>query len=88
MFATNSASHGITPSSLQDQARARIASGDLPCERTLHVYGGRGTGEACSLCRKVIGSDAIEYEAPVKDDRLHFHIRCHDIWQQECARSA
>ena len=86
MLATDSPYHVSTVAALQDQARARIARGDLPCERPPHIYGGRGTGEVCSLCGEVIGSDAIEYEAPIKGDSFHFHILCHAVWQRECVR--
>ena len=71
-------------------ARARIASGQLPCEAVAQMWGGHGTGEPCALCDKPIQGDEIEFEVEERVEgsvqTLRFHMVCQSVWQLECAR--
>lgn len=71
---------------LRQEARGRIARGDLPCTAPKKVYAGKGNDELCSLCARLIHAELIEYEVVVAERTLHFHLLCHGIWQIECAR--
>jgi hypothetical protein len=75
-------------------ARARIASGELPCPTPpLRMWCGNGSGQQiCVICDKVIEPSDVEYEMEEtingKIRQLWFHIVCQSIWQLECARAA
>ncbi len=74
-------------------ARARIASGELPCPTPqLRMWGGYGSGKVCVVCDKTIEPVDVEYEVEetVKGTLklMWFHLVCQSIWQLECARAA
>ena len=76
---------------LQQMARQRIASGELPCHPEARTWGSRGAGAPCSLCTRTIRADEVEYEVAFPDSRsqgdprtVRFHLRCHAVWQAEC----
>jgi len=78
---------------LQELAKQRIASGELPCPPAARTWGSHGSGAPCSLCAGMIRADQIEYEVAVVDPRglveprtLRFHLPCHLAWQTECRR--
>ena len=85
-------SHGMPLTNIEDElrviARECIASGRLPCDPALQMWGGYGTDQLCSLCGAPIQRDEIEYEVQVKGGRreLRFHMLCQSVWQLECAR--
>lgn len=76
---------------LKELARQRIATGELPCSPTAPTWGSRGSGAPCSLCKRPIGTEEIEYEVAAVDPRgiaeatpVRFHLTCHAAWQAEC----
>jgi len=73
---------------LRPMARERLAGGQLPGEEPTRFWGGFGTGQPCSLCRKPIQPDEIEYEVRIEAvvQALQFHRVCLYAWQLECAR--
>jgi hypothetical protein len=75
---------------LRPVARERIATGQLPSEAPSRIWGGPGSGNACALCGKTIGSNEIEYEveAHVRGvGRLfRFHMMCQSVWELEADR--
>jgi hypothetical protein len=72
-------------------ARERIAREELPCTAPARMWGGHGTGEHCSLCRKPIQPSEMELEVeqPISGSvqTFHFHIICQSAWQLECVRA-
>jgi hypothetical protein len=70
-------------------ARECIASGQLPCDPPLQMWGGYGTDQLCSLCGAPIQRDEIEYEVQAKagSREFRFHMLCQSVWQLECARA-
>ena len=64
-------------------ARKLIANGTLPSAVPGGLaWAGCGTGETCSLCELTIKPEQIGYELTGNGGvTLHFHMRCHAIWQ-------
>jgi hypothetical protein len=74
---------------LIERAQAAIAAHRLPLAATSRIWGGRGSGQCCSLCGEPIGSDDVEIEldtAVEGNAGVRFHARCHSLWQQVCRR--
>jgi hypothetical protein len=69
---------------LQRRARERIEQGLLPREKPTRLWGGHGSGLACSLCDHPISNTEpemeLEYEPPVQMPTVRFHLRCQSIW--------
>jgi hypothetical protein len=64
------------------RAREYIAIGRLPSGVPKSLNAGRGTGEPCSLCGRVIEPEQVEYEVTEWGGMMfRFHLRCHAIWQ-------
>jgi hypothetical protein len=74
---------------LQRRAHERILSGRLPGGNDCRTWGGRGRNLPCALCDISIVNDEVEYEVETSDAsgvrQYHFHILCHDVWQQACS---
>jgi hypothetical protein len=70
---------------LRARARKRIEQGLLPREKPLRMWGGRGTGAACTLCDHPIETTEpemeLEYEPPTALPCVRFHLRCQSIWE-------
>jgi hypothetical protein len=51
----------------------------------VRMWGGKGCGEPCDLCRVIVTASDVEYEVEAQLDgatvMLHFHPRCHDAWR-------
>ncbi len=62
------------------RAREWVASGRLPSTVPGTLLAGSGTGTSCSLCDAPIQPGQVEYELS-DGATLHFHLRCHAIWQ-------
>jgi hypothetical protein len=71
-------------SSLRRTVRTLLASGALsPIRGSVH-WAGYGSGHACCVCAKPIGSSDVEYE--VHDGRPKMpgcHFRCFVVWHEE-----
>jgi hypothetical protein len=79
-------------SQLRVIARARIASGELPClDPPFRMWGGYGSGKVCAVCDKTIEATDVEFEVEetIEGERkvMLFHTVCQSIWQLECARA-
>jgi len=76
---------------LRERARAAIARGAIPRERPERFWGGRGTGEACTICETIIAQGEVEIEVELsfrggqdtRPDIRHFHVRCFAAWELE-----
>jgi hypothetical protein len=70
---------------LRRRARQEIEKGRLPESPAASIWGGRGSGQPCTLCGDPIRADQVEYEiADSRDgDTLRFHLPCHTAWQFE-----
>jgi hypothetical protein len=70
-------------------ARKLIANGSLPRTVPKLFWAGSGTGGTCSLCELTIEPEQVEYEmAEGGGGTLHFHMRCHAIWQLAASDSS
>ena len=80
---------------LEQVAKERIRTGQLPCHPAARMWGSRGTGVPCSLCDRAIAPEEVEYEVAADADGdsghaehiLRFHLACHAIWQAQCVRA-
>jgi hypothetical protein len=78
----------LGPESLRARARERIEQQVLPRTRPARTWGGRGTGQHCSLCDEpILDSEPemeLEYEsaAPVQQV-VRFHLQCQSAWEAE-----
>lgn len=68
-----------------NQRMGRLTVAELRRARPLKLFGGRGSGATCDLCRVVINANDPEYEVDAELDgakiALHFHVRCYDTWR-------
>lgn len=71
---------------LRERARSLIASGTLPVIISTQLSAGYGADERCAVCALAIGTEMVAYELadPRNGQPLHFHTRCHQVWQLEC----
>ena len=71
---------------LLDRARRAIAARELPTGVSSRVWGGRGSGQLCSLCGQAIGSNDVEIELDGIEAAagVRFHSKCHHLWQEAC----
>jgi len=72
---------------LRLRVRQLIQNNRLPVVTPKRILAGYGTGEVCAVCGQPITNTQVEYdiEDASHDGRLIFHMRCHAIWQLECA---
>jgi hypothetical protein len=69
---------------LRMMIRQKLARGSLPREKCLVTWFGRGTGQRCVACERVIGRDEIECECErTASDILRFHQSCFAAWDDE-----
>jgi len=75
---------------LREDAREALRLGKLPCEQPERIWGGRGIGAVCTVCRRPVTGDqlevAIEFvrNGPVPGlDQYHLHLRCFAAWEFE-----
>jgi hypothetical protein len=73
---------------LVELARDRLSKGRLPIGSPQRIWGGPGNGAVCALCEQVVTRLDIEFEvefalAASSSRILHFHRRCHAIWDAE-----
>jgi hypothetical protein len=63
---------------------ARLNVAALRRAVALRMWGGKGGGAPCDICRVLLGPTDVEYEVEAELDgatvMLHFHPRCHDVW--------
>ena len=72
---------------LRARARERIAQQTLPRTKPARTWGGRGTGQHCSLCDEPILDTEpemeLEYEAATPAQVVRFHLQCQSAWEAE-----
>ena len=78
---------GLLDVELRLRARQEIEKGRLPGSTALSLWGGRGSGQACTVCGDPIEADQVEYEIAdaCGGEVFRFHLPCHAAWQFECA---
>jgi hypothetical protein len=75
---------------LRQKAREAIQAGRIPADRPEGVWGGPGSGAACTLCdqpvrRDGLGFDLVFAQRAGKAPAVHHvHIRCFAAWEFEC----
>ena len=63
-------------------AQEYVANGRLPRTVPRFIWAGSGVEATCSLCKLAIESSQVGYEFTGSDGSMvHFHMRCHAIWQ-------
>jgi len=83
---------------LRDAARERIEQSRLPREKPARMWGGRGTGQVCSLCDQPILDTEPEMELEYEGVRsgagggvdngtsaqsvFRFHLQCQSVWDE------
>ncbi len=71
---------------LRDAARQRIEQARLPRNKPSRMWGGRGSGHACSLCDKPILDTEpemeLEYEGEPSQAIVRFHLQCQSVWDE------
>jgi hypothetical protein len=71
---------------LRDTARERIEQSRLPRTKPARMWGGRGSGQVCSLCDKpILESEAemeLEYDGTNAPSVIRFHIQCQSVWDE------
>jgi hypothetical protein len=71
---------------LRDTARERIEQSRLPRTKPARMWGGRGTGQVCSLCdRPILDSEPemeLEYESAEALSVVRFHLQCQSVWDE------
>lgn len=74
---------------LRALARKRIERHELPRQEPSHIWGGRGSGQPCSLCHSPILPSECEYELEQCEAGIvrvyRLHVACETVWQLECA---
>lgn len=71
---------------LLERARHAIAAHELPPGVSSRVWGGRGSGQPCSLCGQPIGFNDVEIELDgvAAATGVRFHSKCHLLWLEAC----
>jgi len=71
---------------LLERARRAIADRELPPGASSRVWGGRGSGQPCSLCGQPIGFNDVEIELEGVEAAasVRFHSKCHLLWLEAC----
>ena len=71
---------------LRDTARQRIEQAQLPRSKPSRIWGGRGSGQTCSLCDKPILDTEpemeLEYDSEPSQAVVRFHLQCQTVWDE------
>jgi hypothetical protein len=64
--------------------RENIASGRLPQDRLLHMWGGSGAGETCDGCGEIVTrAQKVMDVLDVTGCEVRFHVACFLVWEVE-----
>ena len=74
----------MTEEEIRHRIRLMLTPGALDCDDAARVWAGNGSGNRCAACLAPIPPGGVEYEAELNGRPLHFHMRCHQIWLQDC----
>ena len=73
--------------SILEKAREALRAGKVPLRRPDRVWGGPGTGGACSICNQPLKPDAVEFELEfiwaTELTTHHVHADCFTAWERE-----
>lgn len=76
-----------TASPLRVVIRAKLADGRLPINSIPRVWGGRGNGEMCDACGKIVTKDEVIMEGIGVVEGSHssvqLHVACFHFWDEE-----
>ena len=71
---------------LKAAASERIEQSRLPRTKPARIWGGRGSGECCSLCDKPILDTEpemeLEYDGAFAQAVIRFHLQCQSAWDE------
>ena len=71
---------------LRDTARERIEQARLPRNKPSRMWGGRGSGQTCSLCDKpILDSEPemeLEFDGEASAPVVRFHLQCQTVWDE------
>jgi len=69
---------------LRETARERIEQSRLPRSKPARMWGGRGTGQVCSLCDQPILDTEPEMELEYEGAQpvVRFHLQCQSVWDE------
>ncbi len=77
-------------STLRQQACEALQTGKLPHRRPERMWGGPGTGAACTICGKPLQPEEMGFELEFAFDGEHtgvvnhqVHVRCFAAWEFE-----
>jgi hypothetical protein len=74
----------IEESQIRARIRTMLATNQIACDEPERLWAGNGSGVTCAACLELIPPTEIEYEAQFAGRTLHFHLRCHRLWLEEC----
>jgi hypothetical protein len=80
----NTTEASVTEGEIRERIRRMLRTGDIECDDTGRVWAGEGSGKRCAACLEAIVPTSVEYEADLNGRTLYFHMRCHQIWLEEC----
>ena len=77
-----------TETIIEDVVRTRIHDGQLPVAGQHRLFGGRGDGEVCACCDRIIHRSQMMFEVNCNLGTnvrisLHMHVPCFDVWTRE-----
>jgi hypothetical protein len=73
---------------LDDTVREAIDSRRMPLYSPAQLWGGPGSGAACSICEAPIEAHSLEYELVFRGDKPettithHVHVACYTAWER------
>jgi hypothetical protein len=71
---------------LRDAARERIEQQRLPRNKPARMWGGRGSGQICSLCdQPILDTEPemeLEYDGTEAHSVVRFHLQCQSVWDE------
>jgi len=67
---------------LREAILGQIRAGRLPSASTKHtLFGGKGDGDPCACCGRLITSAQIQFEVDFTGVAVvEMHLNCHDEW--------
>ena len=72
---------------VRDNARDALRAATLPTRPADRMWGGRGEGDECSICRSPVTSDQLEFELEyLSADGIakhHVHVHCFTAWERD-----
>jgi hypothetical protein len=74
---------------LREKARAALRTGRIPARVPANLWGGRGSGEACTICGLLVAFEQTELELDFGGSgaTFHLHAACFAAWESERRRA-